>query len=116
MTDELKPCPFCGEMPEEYAEKDRYGCEEAYGYWHDCKVLGTDIYILGSWPDATGAANTWNTRAERTCKMEFRKSGPFYDVYYFPCCDKEWSEPRCDDHCTELPGTVCPWCGAKVVE
>lgn len=53
---------------------------------------------------------------ERTCKMEFRKSGPFYDVYYFPCCDKEWSEPRCDDHYTELPGTVCPWCGAKVVE
>lgn len=53
---------------------------------------------------------------ERTCHMTLKKSGPFYDVWHFDCCDKEWSEPRCDDHYTELPGTVCPWCGAKVVE
>lgn len=53
---------------------------------------------------------------ERMCKMTLKKSGPFYDVWHFDCCDKEWPEPRCDSNVVDYPGVVCPYCGAKVVE
>lgn len=53
---------------------------------------------------------------ERTCHMTLKKSGPYYDVWYFDCCEKEWAEPRCDSNIVDYPGFVCPWCGAKVVE
>lgn len=52
---------------------------------------------------------------ERTCRLECVKSGPFYDVFRFDCCGKEYSESRTDDGATELPLAVCPFCGAKVV-
>lgn len=52
---------------------------------------------------------------ERTCHLECVKSGPFYDVFRFDCCGKEYSESRTDDGATELPLAVCPFCGAKVV-
>ena len=53
---------------------------------------------------------------ERTCHIECVKSGPFYDVFRFDCCGKEYSESRTDDGATELPLAVCPFCGAKVVQ
>ena len=52
---------------------------------------------------------------ERTCRMTLKKSGPFYDVWQFDCCEKEWAEPRCDNGVVEYPGIVCPYCGAKVI-
>ena len=52
---------------------------------------------------------------ERTCNMTLKKSGPYYDVWYFDCCNKEWSEARCDNGVSDYPGIVCPYCGAKVV-
>lgn len=52
---------------------------------------------------------------ERTCHLECVKSGPFYDVFRFDCCGKEYSESRTDDGATELPLAVCPFCGAKVI-
>lgn len=53
---------------------------------------------------------------ERTCHIECVKSGPFYDVFRFDCCGKEYSESRTDDGATELPLVVCPFCGAKVIQ
>ena len=53
---------------------------------------------------------------ERTCKMELVKSGQIYSVWRFSCCGYEHSENRTDGGATELPGTRCPKCGAKVVE
>lgn len=53
---------------------------------------------------------------ERTCRIEYVKSGPFYDVFRFDCCGMEYSESRTDDGATELPLAVCPFCGAKVVD
>ena len=53
---------------------------------------------------------------ERTCHIEYVKSGPFYDVFRFDCCGMEYSESRTDDGATELPLAVCPFCGAKVVD
>ena len=53
---------------------------------------------------------------ERTCKMELVKSGPIYTVWRFSCCGYEHSENVTDGGATELPGTRCPKCGARVVE
>lgn len=53
---------------------------------------------------------------ERTCHLECVKSGPFYDVFRFDCCGKEYSESRTDDGATELPLAVCPFCGARVIQ
>ena len=53
---------------------------------------------------------------ERTCRMEHVKGGPLCDLWRFTCCGYEWTEDRCSQHQTELPGTVCPNCGARVVD
>lgn len=53
---------------------------------------------------------------ERRCYVECVKSGPFYDVFRFDCCGKEYSESRTDDGATELPLAVCPFCGARVIQ
>ena len=52
---------------------------------------------------------------ERTCKMELVKNGSIYSVWRFSCCGYEYSENMTDSGATELPGTICPKCGAKVV-
>ena len=53
---------------------------------------------------------------ERTCKMELVKSGSIYDVWRFSCCGYEYSENMTDSGATELPGTYCPKCGARIIE
>lgn len=53
---------------------------------------------------------------ERTCRMELRKRGATYDVFYFDCCDEEYSENRTDQYASGISGRVCPNCGARVTE
>lgn len=53
---------------------------------------------------------------ERTCRMEVVKHGPCYITYRFDCCGGEWAESLTDAGATDLPGTVCPFCGARVKE
>lgn len=53
---------------------------------------------------------------ERTCRLAIVKQGPLYIVYRFDCCGREWAESMTDAGATPLEGTVCPFCGAKVVE
>ena len=53
---------------------------------------------------------------ERTCKMELVKRGSIYDVWRFSCCGYEYSENMTDSGATELPGTRCPKCGARIIE
>lgn len=53
---------------------------------------------------------------ERTCHMDPIKSGPLYNAWRFSCCGFEWVESNTDAGVSELPGTYCPSCGAKVVE
>lgn len=123
--DYLKPCKFCGgeAILQKRPSHFTYVC---------CKVCYSKT---GNYPQAQQAIAAWNQCAEpaylagykdgyavgkceseRTCHMTCKKSGPFYDVWHFDCCDKEWSEPRCDSNVIDYPGVVCPFCGAKVVE
>ena len=53
---------------------------------------------------------------ERTCRVEYAKHGPLFDVLRFSCCGYEWAENRTDPGATEPDPNYCPNCGAKVVE
>ena len=53
---------------------------------------------------------------ERTCRVERRHVGPLYNVYKFSCCEEEWAESNTDQHASAIDETVCPRCGAKVIE
>lgn len=61
-------------------------------------------------------AQTWNTRAERTCTIEHRR-----DEYVCTACgnavgdDDPWSENFVNGNAVEM-WAYCPHCGAKVVD
>lgn len=52
---------------------------------------------------------------ERTCNMVCKKDGPMCTVWEFDCCGFEFVEDKCAQYQTDLPGTRCPKCGAKVI-
>lgn len=117
MTNEIKPCPFCGEKPKVV--------KDISVSWVVCDNENCMVYARTLLKKTRREAiETWNTRAkdiavptkERTCHMELRKQGMVYDVFYFDCCDKEYVENKCDGQASKISGDVCPYCGAKVME
>ena len=89
-------------MDEVCALEDACGCDVGQD-WQDMELKDRLAELIEPKP-------------ERTCKMELVKSGPIYRVWRFSCCGYEHSENVTDGGATELPGTRCPKCGAKVVE
>ena len=59
MSEELKPCPFCGSAHVAIVAEDRGNLVARwwYGYCHDCHACGPED--LGR----SGATESWNTRA-----------------------------------------------------
>lgn len=103
MSEELKPCPFCG-------GEEIYGKSEASGrvraVCFDC--LASTGWLAG----ADEAAAAWNRRAERTCRMVRARWDDGECVWGCRCT-------ACGDRFTYETGTTwryCPACGAKVVE
>ena len=111
---ELLRCPFCG--GEAKTVKSDIGC-----YSVICSSCNTGIFRPRWTPDEWAAYATeaeaiaaWNTRAERTCKIE---STIFIEGEYVPCPYYEYEmecggQFRWDD---VEPPNCCPCCGAKVV-
>lgn len=64
MSDELKPCPFCGRQPE------RFVCvktlEHDYAVIYECKDAHHRVWCEAD--NDVDAIDAWNTRAERTCR------------------------------------------------
>lgn len=112
MTQELKPCPFCGGKAETI--------ENAVGtlFWVYCRSCGarSDSYTTEYRQKAIDA---WNTRAERTCR---NISDPPSGFYCSVCHWGDWGEPSHLLTGSKYTGRVnggpnyCPNCGAKVVE
>ena len=114
MNSELLPCPFCGNTNiMVHEEEGKYGFTEWVVYCdsHYCACQPT---AHDSYQTKEEAIEAWNTRAERTCKMELVKRGPIYTVWRFSCCGYEHSENNTDSGATGIPETVCPKCGTKV--
>lgn len=130
MTDELKPCPFCGGEAETcsyyFEEKNmtlwQVRCKERpYDVEHPCYTA--DSFI--SFATEAEAIEAWNTRAERTCRILQAYGDESAELDYLmdeiagtpedtvacicQSCDHEFRYDR------RLRPKFCPNCGAKVV-
>ena len=124
---DLKPCPFCPDGGE-IIFKDGYQDEE--GSWHSgyvrCEKCGTmkmsvslsnflGTYRHGFVSDETAhecsltAIERWNTRHERTCRVERMELDEFGRHFYLSCGHMQMTH-----NTSALP--YCPICGARVKE
>ena len=116
MTNELKPCPFCGST-QIYVTHTRYYYNEdtVCVFCNSCKqhVILEDNEAEGL-NDKTRerAIAAWNTRTERTCEMHrYRNALGLIDEWQCSECGADVSGIADD-----TPPNYCPNCGAKVVE
>lgn len=140
MSDELKPCPFCGsesaphvtDCIETMVCRNIAECEDETLFWVTCSVLrggcGAEAGYVRNRADAVAA---WNARAAvtdeqfslavhdgrawqavRECLMSPARGGGWY------CSEcSVWVAPGPMANATEhLAPRYCPNCGAKVVE
>lgn len=108
----LLSCPFCGST---YTQARYMGLPADRGFeqgWRgECCDCGA---LTRAFDTQAGAVNFWNTRAERTCRIEERNG----DWYCSNCgemvgtCDTA-SELFIDGNAIEL-WNYCPSCGARV--
>ncbi len=108
MSDELKPCPFCG------GEAKAFYCEESGTFDVQCQQCGAIPFIGSRTSERKTMADViaaWNARAEHTCRIEPAKDGGWY------CSECHvWISPSPMANATEyLLPRWCPNCGAKVV-
>lgn len=111
MTNELKPCPFCGgeaelfesEESDDVYDPDTLGFLDTYYVTVHC-VICRSCGIEGIYNSQDKAIEAWNTRAERTCNV---KPLPLSGFTEFTCS-------KCDGTIRQL-SNYCPHCGAKVV-
>lgn len=104
MSEELKPCPFCGGE----ARFETYGGTACAVVCQTCGC-GTSTMRLD---DGMIAADLWNHSAERTCRMEYNERLS-YDEYYPTEC---YNCSECGHMTYDGVPTFCPNCGAKVVD
>lgn len=112
MSNELKPCPFCG-------GEAAFGANSCQGFEYvrcaSCKARTWSCYDTKD-----QAAEAWNTRAERTCKPNV-----YMDDQITESIQRWLGECDCgailgegtDEYRVSLCfPNYCPCCGAKVVE
>lgn len=110
---ELLPCPFCGGK----ARIFELTWTDGLGVPHDFKHPYYRIVCQGGCRTLKGDYNTeaeaiaaWNTRAERTCEMEYSGGVPdFVSLDTWTCT--ECGSPIYND----CEPSYCEYCGAKVV-
>lgn len=117
---ELKPCPFCGgeasinDDPTGNGGKPitrgRIGLGRLWSV--ECDECGADA---GYWQGEEIAVLAWNTRAERTCRMDYvgyiGTEESHASIYQCSKCSMRYMSANVPDS-----GEYCMACGAKVVE
>lgn len=130
MTDELKPCPFCRNAGNIKLVEYRPNCSGAV-VCRQCGARGPKAKNDHKRGWKKKAIEGWNTRAERTCHIEFHsemvsEGGMEGDTWWYcSSCGQElpgwaqdvWNEyDYYDDNDEPMPFCYCPLCGAKVAE
>lgn len=103
MSEELKPCPFCG------GQGDYYYIMTMRKHWIGCSNCNcaTDGYDTEE-----EAIEAWNTRAERTCNATYPNDSDYRTVP-IPRCS-ECRRPIIEYEDGGL-ANYCHYCGAKVI-
>lgn len=107
----LKPCPFCGGEAKMHAAFAN-GIASRVGAYVECGSCGT--WSKTHWGDGAQekAAEAWNRRAERTCRIEVDVEEVETDLGMIEVreywCSECYGRMADDDD-------YCPNCGAKVV-
>lgn len=118
MSDELKPCPFCGgeakyweyENEHDIFDPDSLGYVDTRYFIEHCVGCDTCKIVLAR-PSKEEAVAAWNARAERTCRR----------VVEVPA-ERGCGQPALRAVCSEcgdklgVTAAFCKRCGAKVVE
>lgn len=101
MTNELKPCPFCGGDAQRLKRDGKPTGMAA----HCCYTLGKEIRTT---------EEAWNTRYERTCEVGIGKGE---QIGWWVCnsCGCLFDTVRNLAAKKGAPPNFCPSCGAKVV-
>ena len=107
MSEELKPCPFCG--GEAYIVPGR-----VLGYHIGCDGDGCPGNIGRSYLYLSEkvAIKAWNHRAELTCRMEYNEEWSGDELYPTEC----YNCSECGHMTSDGMPSYCPNCGAKVIE
>ncbi|WP_302384433.1 Lar family restriction alleviation protein [uncultured Adlercreutzia sp.] len=144
MSDDLKPCPFCGNgsllviarrasiypLPDVKVFEGSVLCEECGGAMllrHKTRSDTPDDIGVGEVRDVL--RERWNARAQRTCHIRYHggtvSEGGMEaeDWYYCAACGEElpkwaqdaWDEYEFHDFEGAMPFRHCPECGAKIV-
>lgn len=124
MSDELKPCPFCGSDEIEY--KPTYsGGGESHGLMR-CLECGCTVPTSEFGKHVKEPYSEWNRRAERTCRVEVerRKLSQTQTAIVKTCSgcgfefgvEKENTLPFEVTLNVVVPPNYCPNCGARVIE
>lgn len=99
---ELLLCPFCG--GEAHMESKHYGDTHYWRVW--CQTPFCAFMSVA--PTEQQAIEAWNTRAERTCELEFD-----FGMTAIQCSKCHYRLPK-GTHLMEV--NYCPNCGAKVMK
>ena len=106
MSEELKPCPFCGGeariIAKPYEPKVCVGCDD-----DTCLGFSGLGWLYDSEKEATEA---WNRRAERTCRMEYNEEWSGDELYPTEC----YNCSECHHMTSDGMPNYCPNCGARV--
>lgn len=123
MKPELKPCPFCGGEVDIYTSG---AIPSAVGYPLSVHVTCRDCSLDMAEPSKGGekalraaekrAAERWNRRAERTCRLTYDS---VHADYVCSSCGEWLEDTDYDAYAGEervrRPYRFCPSCGARVV-
>lgn len=106
MSEELKPCPFCGGNATSYGTRKM----ESGGLTH-CLIHCDECSARLSAETENDAVEAWNRRTERTCRYVRDHTGVAGN-WFCKCseCGAEFDERMVDRHFV-----YCPECGARVV-